>query len=295
MRLALLVTAATGALLLAACAPETPAAVEPAAAEPVAEVTEDKPLHVAVLDCGTIAVSNMDAFSSAGDYAGQADELTDTCYVVHHPKGILLWDLGVPGILKEAGPVVQDIFTVSLNATITDQLAEHGLTPADVDYVSISHSHFDHIGQIDQVQGATWLVHQAELETMIPSDGSVPDTTADQIAQFNAFKNLKREAFTGEKDVFGDGSVVIFETPGHTPGHTSLQLTMPESGPILLTGDLYHRSESRALNRVPRFNVNEEQTMASMAAFEARAAALGAKVIIQHEPADIAPLGGIIR
>jgi glyoxylase-like metal-dependent hydrolase (beta-lactamase superfamily II) len=294
MRLALLVTAATGALLLAACAPETPAAVEPAA-EPVAEVTEDKPLHVAVLDCGTIAVSNMDAFSSAGDYAGQADELTDTCYVVHHPKGILLWDLGVPGILKEAGPVVQDIFTVSLNATITDQLADHGLTPADVDYVSISHSHFDHIGQIDQVQGATWLVHQAELETMIPSDGSVPDTTADQIAQFNAFKNLKREAFTGEKDVFGDGTVVIFETPGHTPGHTSLQLTMPESGPILLTGDLYHRSESRALNRVPRFNVNEEQTMASMAAFEARAAALGAKVIIQHEPADIAPLGGIIR
>jgi glyoxylase-like metal-dependent hydrolase (beta-lactamase superfamily II) len=295
MRLALLVTAATGALLLAACAPETPAAVEPAAAEPVAEVTEDNPLHVAVLDCGTIAVSNMDAFSSAGDYAGQADELTDTCYVVHHPKGILLWDLGVPGILKEAGPVVQDIFTVSLNATITDQLAEHGLTPADVDYVSISHSHFDHIGQIDQVQGATWLVHQAELETMIPSDGSVPDTTADQIAQFNAFKNLKREAFTGEKDVFGDGSVVIFETPGHTPRHTSLQLTMPESGPILLTGDLYHRSESRALNRVPRFNVNEEQTMASMAAFEARAAALGPKVIIQHEPADIAPLGGIIR
>nr|MCU0733120.1 N-acyl homoserine lactonase family protein [Hyphomonas sp.] len=208
---------------------------------------------------------------------------------------ILLWDLGVPGLLKEAGPVVQDIFTVSLNATITDQLAEHGLTPADVDYVSISHSHFDHIGQVDQVQGATWLVHQAELDAMIPPDGSVPQTSADQIALFNAFKNLKREAFTGEKDVFGDGSVVIFETPGHTPGHTSLQLKMPESGPILLTGDLYHRSESRSLSRVPRFNFNEAQTLASIAAFEARAAELGAKVIIQHEPADIAPLGGIIR
>jgi len=49
------------------------------------------------------------------------------------------------------------------------------------------------------------------------------------------------------------------------------------------------------LNRVPRFNFNEEQTMASMAAFEARAAELGARVIIQHEPADIGPLGGMIR
>ena len=295
MRFTLLLTAATSALLLAACAPETPAAVESVAAEPVAEVPEEKPLHVAVLDCGTIAVTNLDAFSSSGDYAGQADELTDTCYLVHHPKGILLWDLGVPGILKEAGPVVQDIFTVSLNATITDQLTEHGLTPADITYVAISHSHFDHIGQADQVQGATWLVHQAELDTMIPADGSVPQTTADQIALFNAFKGMKREAFTGEKDVFGDGTVVIFETPGHTPGHTSLQLKLPESGPVLLTGDLYHRSESRALNRVPRFNINEEQTMASMAAFEARAADLGAKVIIQHEPADVTPLGGMIR
>ena len=295
MRFTLLLTAATSALLLAACAPETPAAVESVAAEPVAEVPEEKPLHVAVLDCGTIAVTNLDAFSSSGDYAGQADELTDTCYLVHHPKGILLWDLGVPGILKEAGPVVQDIFTVSLNATITDQLTEHGLTPDDITYVAISHSHFDHIGQADQVQGATWLVHQAELDTMIPADGSVPQTTADQIALFNAFKGMKREAFTGEKDVFGDGTVVIFETPGHTPGHTSLQLKLPESGSVLLTGDLYHRSESRALNRVPRFNFNEEQTMASMAAFEARAAELGAKVIIQHEPTDVTPLGGMIR
>ena len=107
---------------------------------------------------------------------------------------------------------------------------------------------------------------------MIPPDGSVPQTSADQIALFNAFKNLKREAFTGEKDVFGDGTVVIFETPGHTPGHTSLQLKLPESGPVLLTGDLYHRSESRALNRVPRFNFNEEQTMASMAACPVAAA-----------------------
>ncbi len=295
MRFTLLLSTAISALLLSACAIAKPVAAESGAEDHQAHVGKEKPLHVAVLDCGTIAVSNLDAFSSAGDYAGQAGTLTDTCYLVHHPKGILLWDLGVPGILKDAGPVVQDIFTVSLNATITEQLADHGLTPADIDYVSISHSHFDHIGQVDQVQGATWLVHQKELDLMIPPDGSVPQTSADQVALFNAFKGLKREAFTGEKDVFGDGSVVIFETPGHTPGHTALQLHLPETGPVLLSGDLYHRSESRTLRRVPRFNFSEEQTLAAMAAFEARAEALGAKVIIQHEMDDITPLDGMIR
>lgn len=292
MRLALLLTTAASAALLSACAPKTETPVETAAPE-IAEAT---PLTVNVLDCGTIAISDLDAFSSAGDFAGQADAFTNTCYLVNHPDGRrLLWDTGLPGILTEAGPTTQAIFTVSLEATITDQLAELGLTPADITYVSVSHSHFDHIGQIDQVQGATWLAHQSELDVIIPPDGSAPQVAPDQAALFQAFGGLQREAFTGEKDVFGDGSVIIFETPGHTPGHTSLQLTMPESGPILLTGDLYHRSESRPLSRVPRFNFNEEQTLASMAAFEERAQRLGAKVIIQHEPEDIAPLGGVIR
>lgn len=290
MRASLLLTAAA-TVLLAACSPRTEAPAEP---EP-AEVAEAAPLTVNVLDCGTIAISDLDQFSTSGDYAGQPDEFTDTCFLINHPDGRLLWDLGVPGMLKEGGPVTQAIFTVSLDATITDQLTELGLTPGDIDYIAISHSHFDHIGQVDQVQGATWLVHQAELDAMIPPDGSPPNASADQVAMFQAFGALTREAFTGEKDVFGDGTVVIFETPGHTPGHTSLQLNLPESGYVLLTGDLYHRAESRELKRVPRFNFDEAQTRESMTAFEERAASLGAKVIIQHEPADIEPLGGIIR
>lgn len=293
MRPTHLMLAASATALIAACAPEMappPANEAPPAAEAAAPA-----LYAEVLDCGTISISDLDAFSSAGDYAGEQATFTNTCYLVRHPAGMLLWDLGVPGILSVAGPVVQDIFTVSLSATLTEQLEALGLTPADIDYVSISHSHFDHIGQADQLQGATWLVHQAELDAMIPPDGSVPETSADQIALFNAFRGLPREVFTGEKDVFGDGSVVIFETPGHTPGHTSLQLTLPETGPVLLTGDLYHRSRSRERSRVPRFNYDEAQTLASMEAFEARAERLGAKVVIQHERADVEPLGGVLR
>ncbi len=133
---------------------------------------------------------------------------------------------------------------------------------------------------------------QKELDAMF---GEGAEIAQEQQALFSLFAPMEQKVFEDELDVFGDGSVVIFETPGHTPGHTSLQLMMPETGPVLLTGDLYHRAESRELKRVPRFNSDEAMTVSSMEAFEARADALGAKVIIQHEPADIDPLEGKIR
>lgn len=294
MRLIHLFIAASTAALLSACTPKTEAPAPEAAPAEAETTAAEKPLHVAVLDCGTITVSDLDIFSSAGDYAGQSDTLTDTCFLVHHPKGMLLWDLGLPGMLVGNGENTQGVFTVSMDTSITDQLAEHDIVPSEIDYVAISHSHFDHIGQIDQVQGSTWLVNQKEKDAMFPPDGSGPydPSLAPTFAMFNPMEQL---VIGDEYDVFGDGSVVIFQTPGHTPGHSSLQLMMPESGPVLLTGDLYHRTESRELKRVPRFNSSEPDTLASMGAFEARAERLGAKVIIQHEPTDIEPLGGVIR
>ena len=286
------ITAAVSALALAsACGSESPASTE-ATLESPPETQQEAALGVDVLDCGTIEVSDLDAFSSAGDYAGETDTFTDSCFLVRHPDGNLLWDLGLPGVLAIAGPQTQQIFTVSLEQTITEQLADRGMSPDDVDYVSISHSHFDHIGQADQVAGSTWLVSQKELDAMF---GEGAEIAQEQQALFSLFAPMEQKVFEDELDVFGDGSVVIFETPGHTPGHTSLQLMMPETGPVLLTGDLYHRAESRELKRVPRFNSDEAMTVSSMEAFEARADALGAKVIIQHEPADIDPLEGKIR
>ena len=284
------ITAAVSALA-SACGSESPASTE-ATLESPPETQQEAALEVDVLDCGTIEVSDLDAFSSAGDYAGETDTFTDSCFLVRHPDGNLLWDLGLPGVLAIAGPQTQQIFTVSLEQTITEQLADRGMSSDDVDYVSISHSHFDHIGQADQVAGSTWLVSQKELDAMF---GEGAEIAQEQQALFSLFAPMEQKVFEDELDVFGDGSVVIFETPGHTPGHTSLQLMMPETGPVLLTGDLYHRAESRELKRVPRFNSDEAMTVSSMEAFEARADALGAKVIIQHEPADIDPLEGKIR
>lgn len=291
MRLITIAAAVSVLVLASACGSESPVSTE-TTPESSPEAQQEAALEVDVLDCGKIEVSDLDAFSSAGDYAGETDTFTDSCFLVRHPDGNLLWDLGLPGVLAIAGPQTQQIFTVSLEQTITEQLADWGMSPGDIDYVSISHSHFDHIGQADQVAGSTWLVSQKELDAMF---GEGTEIAQEQQALFSLFAPMEQKVFEGELDVFGDGSVVIFETPGHSPGHTSLQLMMPETGPVLLTGDLYHRAESRELKRVPRFNSDEAMTVSSMEAFEARANALGAKVIIQHEPADIDPLEGKIR
>ncbi|MEZ5953704.1 MAG: N-acyl homoserine lactonase family protein [Hyphomonas sp.] len=290
----LLAAAAMG--FAAACTPAEKAVSGPAEVERAeAPAEEAAPLTVNVLDCGTIEVTDLDAFSSAGDWAGQTDTLTDTCFLINHPKGRMLWDLGLPGMLVGAGTqTVGGIFKVTMDTSITQQLADLGLTPGDIDYISLSHDHFDHVGQVDQVSGATWIVQEDEYNDMFrPEDAEQPDPQL--AAMWALFKPLTAQKITGDYDVFGDGTVTIIELPGHTPGHSVLQLMMPETGPVLLSGDLYHRTESRQLRRVPRFNWDEPKTLASMDAFETRAQELGAKVIIQHEPDDIAPLGGMIR
>ena len=236
-------------------------------------------LKLYVLECGSINISDLDDFSSSGDYAGVQGAFTDTCYLIRHKDGDLLWDLGLPGGLAGGEPVVNGIYTLTLKETIVDQLAKINVTPNDIEYMSISHSDFDHTGQVADFSAPTWLVNEKEVDFMFSTD---------EIAAANAgFKDLEKKVFEKDYDVFGDGSVMILDTPGHTPGHTVLQLMLPETGPVLLTGDLYHRAKSRDLKRVPRFNFDEPQTRKSMVRFEQIAEALNAKVIIQHEKLDI--------
>ena len=240
------------------------------------------PLSLYTFDCGSIEVSDLDALSSAGDYAGQKDSLTNTCYLIRHPEGDLLWDLGLPHSLAGEAPQTKGIFTTALERTLTEQLAEIGLSPKDIEFISISHSHFDHTSQAAFFPNSRWLVNKHEFDYMFSSDA--------KRVQNAAFAEFDKSIHSGNLDVFGDGSVIILELPGHTPGHSALQVNLAESGPILLTGDLYHRTESRELKRVPTYNTDEAQTRESMEIFEALARDSGARVIIQHEPRDVATL-----
>ncbi|WP_448546731.1 N-acyl homoserine lactonase family protein [Thalassotalea fusca] len=239
-------------------------------------------LKLYTFDCGTIDVSNMDVFSSSGDYANQSQRLVGSCYLIRHQQGDLLWDTGLSAELVNKEPLVNGVFTLSMNSTLAEQLKTLALTPDDIEYMSISHSHFDHTGQMAQFPAATWLVTEAELTTITKGEDLQP--------LYQQIKTLPRKTFTGSYDVFGDGSVVILEMPGHTHGHTVLQVNLANTGPVLLSGDLYHQAKSRELKRVPRFNVDEPQTRESMDKFEALAKELNAKIIIQHESSDIEQL-----
>jgi glyoxylase-like metal-dependent hydrolase (beta-lactamase superfamily II) len=100
----------------------------------------------------------------------------------------------------------------------------------------------------------------------------------------------KVEPLQGDKDVFGDGSVVVLNTPGHTPGHHSLLVRLRDTGNVLITGDLAHFHENYDSNGVPSFNTDRAQTLASLDRFKQIATNLHAMVIIQHDARDIGKL-----
>ncbi|MEA3032051.1 MAG: N-acyl homoserine lactone hydrolase, partial [Sphingomonadales bacterium] len=228
------------------------------------------------LDCGSVFVGDLDVFSDTYAYKGRTKTLTDSCYLVRHRGQYLLWDTGFPkelvGKSEADGP-----FTASMKASLVDQLARIGVRPDQVTFVGISHRHDDHTGQLPEFPHATLLIGAGDFETLKQrkSDRILPWTKG----------GGRVEAVIGDRDVFGDGSVVMLDMPGHTEAHHSLLVRLPRTGPVLLTGDLYHFAENRATGGVPGFNTSRSLTMASMARFEAIARNLHARVIIQHEPA----------
>ena len=90
-----------------------------------------------------------------------------------------------------------------------------------------------------------------------------------------------------DKDVFGDGSVILLRTPGHTPGHQSLLIKLAQMGPVIITGDAVHFHENYDSDGVPWFNFDRAQSVASIERIKKIAANLKGKVIIQHDARDV--------
>ena len=245
---------------------------------PPAQAAPDAPLKLYVFNCGHIRVDTLDRFSIE-DHETDVRELIVPCYIVEHRNGRLLWDGGLPSSTAEADGWDGN---TRLDRTLASQLAELdlGFDLRSLDYVAFSHMHYDHVGVANEVEGATWLVQRPEYEAMFGGSISVP---AAQPELYENLRNAERIVLDGDHDVFGDGRVRILSAPGHTPGHQVLFLDLADTGPLVLSGDLYHFRLSRAERRVPTFNFDREATLASMERVEAFVEDAGATFWIEHD------------
>jgi glyoxylase-like metal-dependent hydrolase (beta-lactamase superfamily II) len=171
---------------------------------------------------------------------------------------------------------------ITVPLTLVAQLQTLKLEPKDINYVAFSHLHWDHTGNANEFPEAVWIMNKAELNAstaLPPPNGVLPDT-------FSAYKSAKVETIEDDYDVFGDGSVMILRAPGHTPGHQVLKLKLQKSGTVILSGDLYHLRANRDFKRVPVFNSNRADTLASMGRVETLLKNTAGRLIVQHDPHD---------
>lgn len=247
----------------------------------------DPAVRLYTLDCGRLEIDDMAPFSDTGEHADERGVMAVPCFLIRHASGWLLWDTGLGDRLAAIpGGVHQLGGQWTVRTTLVGQLAELGLSPSDITYVALSHTHADHSGNANLFPSATWLMDSTEVTGL---SANPPPLGVDP-SLLTVLQTAKIRPVDGDADVFGDGSVLILKTPGHTAGHKSLLVRLTGAGPILLTGDLYHTRENRAYGRVPSVNQNRADTLASFGRFEGVAARASARVIIQHSREDVASL-----
>ena len=235
-----------------------------------------------VFDCGVLVRGEPTAYGLTKEQVGDTN-FANACYLVAHPQGTLLWDVGIiPDAQITPGGISIAVGTSGnsnrATRTLRSQLTEIGYQPADITFLALSHSHGDHIANANDYAQSTWLVQKPERDLMFSEQAQKRAT----YTNYNALKNSKTMELTGDHDVFGDGAVVLKWTPGHTPGHQALFLKLAKTGPIVLTGDLYHYAAERTMKKIPEID-DRDRTQASRDAIETLLTATGAQLWIQHD------------
>jgi len=243
-------------------------------------------LRLYVLDCGKITPANADAYGLKSNEMATVNMITP-CFLIVHPRGTMIWDTGeISDSAFKDGVSPQKLNTFTVDRPLLPQLAAIGYIPANITYLALSHYHADHVANASLFAGSTWIVQQGDRDRILaprpavrPAAGAVPDPKF-----FEGLANSKTIMLNGEDhDVFGDGTIVIKSTPGHTPGHQSLFLKLGKTGNVLLTGDLYHYPEEITLKKIPSFDTNKEQTAKSREMIEEFVKQNHAQLWIQHD------------
>jgi glyoxylase-like metal-dependent hydrolase (beta-lactamase superfamily II) len=267
LRAMMVVTAAVVAL-------SPPGMAQPRRAQPPDTV------RLYVFDCGQLNIADISVYQLKREEIA-TNLMSIPCFLIAHPRGNMMWDVGaVPDSAFRPGAASATLRAATSTRTLQSQMAAIGYTPGDITHLAFSHFHWDHVGNANLFAGATWLVPQSEREMMFAE----PPSPRTEPANFSALKTSRTvDVAANDHDVFGDGTVVIKATPGHSPGHQVLFVKLARTGPIVLSGDLYHYPEERTLNRVPTTEFNVQQTIASRTALDAFLEQSKAQLWIEHD------------
>jgi N-acyl homoserine lactone hydrolase len=238
------------------------------------------------VDCGH-SLANDESVWTPGENVGRDIEFSSTCWLIKHGSEWLLWDTGVPETSlndPRGWSTLPKLIVYHLDKSLTDQLAAIGLKPGDIGRVAISHTHGDHIGNMGLFPNATVVMQRAEYSWIHSPNG--PNENVNQLmalARTLLGKPKNLQLIDGDADVFGDGSVTLLSTPGHTPGHQSLLVHLRNSGFILLSGDVVHLKENFEKDIVPSLNTSKEESIASMARVRRLLTVYKATLFINHD------------
>ena len=192
------------------------------AAPPAAKKAQPpKSVRLYVFQCGTLHNPDMGRFNLKNEDVTTSD-MSMGCYLIAHPKGNLIWDTGA--VIDDSWTPTGKSYTQHITLpdgqtreadvvnSLRGQLAEAGYTPADINFLALSHYHYDHTGNANEFAGATWLVPQIEHDVMF---GGVKSSGSFRPSSFSALEKSKTIILKDkEYDVFGDGSVIIKSAPG---------------------------------------------------------------------------------
>lgn len=236
-----------------------------------------------VFNCGESTVDDISRWTP-GVNAGKPGAFSANCYLIRHAEGYLMWDSGInDGVASMTGGFQRGKVSPRyiLRKPLRAQLAEIGVEPDRIGHVAFSHTHGDHVGNANLFSAGTLYIQQAEYDVAFGPDAATKWNF--ETSSYDKLRASKTVRLNGDYDVFGDGSVLIIATPGHTPGHQSLLVRLPTRGPVILSGDMVHLQENWEARRVPSFNYDREQSLKSMEKIAGVMARTGAELWINHD------------
>ena len=199
---------------------------------------------------------------------GKIVEVPVAMYIIDHPRGLVVYDTGNNVAVSDGqcerhwGKMCASSYpTQKRNDVIDKQLEKFGYKTSDVKYLVLSHMHLDHAGNLEMFPNATVVVQKDEMKTAWWPEKYQRGVFV--LADYDDARDFNYMELTGDFDLFGDGSVVVLDTKGHTQGHQSLMVKLKNTGTLLLAGDAVYTPENEA-GVIPGITWNTSMSMESI-------------------------------